>query len=305
VVIFGINPRARREASNTGASAARGGCLNLISIGRFSRLTGLSIRALRLYDAEHLLEPARVDPDTGYRYYDFEQVQIAERIKLLRECEMPLDDILGTLRDSKNATKRLLMHRQRLEQRLQQHHCMLQTMDALLRQEHQSKNFEASYRFSTAQPMLCISEHVIWQEHSTDTPLGQGFQIIQDLVHRHSIPVAGAPLRTYQIPWRKRSVQISTCVPILGRHQGEGHIENGELEAAELAYTIHEGDYPTLPKTLEMLLAWVKQQGHTVNGLVREIYLEHPQTVRDPKQYRTEIAVPIKRGVSLNREQLH
>ncbi len=279
--------------------------MNQISIGRFSRLTGLSIRALRLYGAEHLLEPARVDPDTGYRYYDLEQVQIAERIKLLRECEMPLDDILDTLRDSKNATKRLLTHRQHLERRLQQHHHMLQNMDALLRQEHQGKNFEASYRFSTAQPMLCVSEEVIWREYGSHNPLGQGFQTIQDLLNRYSIPTAGAPLRTYQIPWRKRSIQISTCVPILGRYQGEGHIENGELEAAELAYTIHEGDYPTLPKTLEMLLAWVKQQGHTVSGLVREIYLEHRQTVGDPKQYRTEIAVPIKRGVSLSHERLH
>jgi DNA-binding transcriptional MerR regulator len=281
-------------------SAARGGCLNLISIGRFSRLTGLSIRALRLYDAQHLLEPARVDPDTGYRYYDFEQVQTAERIKLLRECEMPLDDILATLSDTKNATKRLMAHRQHLEHRLHQHHHMLQTMDALLRQEHQRKSFEAGYRFSSAQAVLCTTEQLPWPQENTQDPLGSGFQTLQNFIQERSISVAGAPLRTYQLPWRKRSVQVNTCIPVLGRHAGQGIIESGELEAAELAYTVHEGDYQTLSKTLETLMAWVKQQGHSVNGSVREIYLEHHQTVRNPKQYRTEIALPIKRGATLN-----
>lgn len=34
-----------------------------------SRASGLSLKALRLYDANGLLVPARVDPATGYRSY--------------------------------------------------------------------------------------------------------------------------------------------------------------------------------------------------------------------------------------------
>ena len=39
----------------------------LLTIGRFARLSGLSIGALRHYDELDLLRPARVDPETGYR----------------------------------------------------------------------------------------------------------------------------------------------------------------------------------------------------------------------------------------------
>jgi DNA-binding transcriptional MerR regulator len=42
---------------------------NLLPIGRFSQLTRLTIKALRLYDELGLLRPAYVDPDTAYRYY--------------------------------------------------------------------------------------------------------------------------------------------------------------------------------------------------------------------------------------------
>jgi DNA-binding transcriptional MerR regulator len=40
-----------------------------LTIGAFSRLTHLSITTLRYYHETGLLEPAVIDPDSGYRYY--------------------------------------------------------------------------------------------------------------------------------------------------------------------------------------------------------------------------------------------
>jgi MerR family transcriptional regulator, activator of bmr gene len=45
---------------------------NLISIGQFSKCTGLSIRALRLYDELEGRKPAFINPDTHYRRYGLE-----------------------------------------------------------------------------------------------------------------------------------------------------------------------------------------------------------------------------------------
>ncbi len=47
----------------------------LLSIGRFARLTGLSIGALRHYDEMGLLPPAAVSPETGYRSYRRDQAR--------------------------------------------------------------------------------------------------------------------------------------------------------------------------------------------------------------------------------------
>lgn len=41
----------------------------LFSIGDFSRMSRLSVKALRLYDQEGILKPGYVDPQNGYRYY--------------------------------------------------------------------------------------------------------------------------------------------------------------------------------------------------------------------------------------------
>jgi DNA-binding transcriptional MerR regulator len=71
--------------------------MQLMPIGRFSRLTGVGIKALRHYDEVGLLVPAAVDDETGYRFYSPEQVDRAEAIRLLRRLDMPLEEIQSTL----------------------------------------------------------------------------------------------------------------------------------------------------------------------------------------------------------------
>ena len=63
-------------------------------IGRFARLTGLTVKALRHYDEVGLLRPASVDPESGYRLYAPDQMRRAEAIQRLRRLELPLDDVL-------------------------------------------------------------------------------------------------------------------------------------------------------------------------------------------------------------------
>src|SRR3954469_6821738 len=48
---------------------------DLLTIGRFGRLSGLSVGALRHYDELDLLRPAEVDRFTGYRRYRREQLE--------------------------------------------------------------------------------------------------------------------------------------------------------------------------------------------------------------------------------------
>ncbi|MFE0423542.1 MerR family transcriptional regulator [Streptomyces sp. NPDC058953] len=64
-----------------------------LTIGAFARATRLSPKALRRYDELGLLQPARVDPYTGYRYYTPAQVEAARLVAWLRRIGMPLPRI--------------------------------------------------------------------------------------------------------------------------------------------------------------------------------------------------------------------
>ena len=70
---------------------------DLIPTGQFSALTWLSPKALRLYQAQGLLEPAWVDPRSGYRYYSPAQISRAARIGLLRRAGISLAEIASYL----------------------------------------------------------------------------------------------------------------------------------------------------------------------------------------------------------------
>jgi DNA-binding transcriptional MerR regulator len=68
-----------------------------MSIGEFARRSRLSAKALRLYDGLGLLPPARVDEDSGYRFYESGQLKQARLIAALRELQVPLAEIKAIL----------------------------------------------------------------------------------------------------------------------------------------------------------------------------------------------------------------
>jgi DNA polymerase III subunit beta len=73
------------------------GTHELLSIGRFARVSGLTVKALRHYDDIRLLRPAHVDDSTGYRYYALAQAREAEAIRRLRSLDVPLEDVAELL----------------------------------------------------------------------------------------------------------------------------------------------------------------------------------------------------------------
>jgi DNA-binding transcriptional MerR regulator len=71
--------------------------VELLTIGRMARLSGLSIKALRHYDRLGLLPPHDTDPVTGYRRYGADQLEDAALIRRLRELDMPLPTVRAVL----------------------------------------------------------------------------------------------------------------------------------------------------------------------------------------------------------------
>ncbi|MDN5757070.1 MAG: MerR family transcriptional regulator, partial [Tomitella sp.] len=65
----------------------------LMSIGAFAKLAGLTASALRFYDDAGLLDPQQVDPCSGYRLYSETQLVQATQLRQLRAIGMPLPTI--------------------------------------------------------------------------------------------------------------------------------------------------------------------------------------------------------------------
>ena len=94
----------------------------LVSIGDFSRMTHLSVKALRHYHDVGVLDPAEIDAASGYRYYEPDQIVTAQVIRRFRDLGMPLDDIraLITAPDVAARSEVIFAHLQRMESQLSQ-----------------------------------------------------------------------------------------------------------------------------------------------------------------------------------------
>ena len=69
----------------------------MITIQGFAKLCGCNTQTLRYYDRIGLLTPAKVDPWTGYRYYEEEQAVQFVKIKNLQQADFSIEEIKNLL----------------------------------------------------------------------------------------------------------------------------------------------------------------------------------------------------------------
>jgi DNA-binding transcriptional MerR regulator len=118
-------PRGRGDRGKAVDSPPRGGSTLegmavALTIGEFSRITHLSIKALRRYHEAGILDPAHIDCQTGYRYYTLDQVPTAQVIHRFRELGMPVREVgeLVAITDPGARAAIIAQHLERLESQL-------------------------------------------------------------------------------------------------------------------------------------------------------------------------------------------
>lgn len=59
---------------------------HLYRIGLFAQMNRITVKALRFYEEQGLLLPAKIDGESGYRYYTMSQMETLHRILALKEA---------------------------------------------------------------------------------------------------------------------------------------------------------------------------------------------------------------------------
>src|SRR5262245_28019845 len=113
----------------------------MLSIGEFSRVTGLTIKTIRLYDEMGLLVPSAVREDSVYRYYDADNAGRARVIKQLRELEFSLAEIgqiLETGSDEKDIVAFLERQQQVIAKKLEKYEQVHRALETVIKTEKEA-----------------------------------------------------------------------------------------------------------------------------------------------------------------------
>ncbi|VAW07348.1 Transcriptional regulator, MerR family [hydrothermal vent metagenome] len=267
--------------------------MNLVPIGRFSKMTRLSIRALRLYDESGLLRPAHVDPSSGYRYYDLGQANRAEAVRILRSVDMPLDEIVAVLEtdDPELVHKQLIIHRERLAERLATQERMLAYLESLIQRKEGIMPYDV--QILEEMPRLVAATKVRTNLRRIGDDIGAGFGTLMQGLGRAGIAPSGAPLIVYHdVIDEETEGYIEICVPVDRSIPNAAEVYTRELEGGAMASTVHHGPYQEIAPAYHTLTGWVSEHGHELAGPPRETYLNDPQVVL-PEDLLTRVDFPI------------
>ncbi|HQQ25138.1 MAG TPA: GyrI-like domain-containing protein [Methanomassiliicoccales archaeon] len=105
------------------------------------------------------------------------------------------------------------------------------------------------------------------------------------------VKCAGPPFAFYH-SWEGEIMDIEVGFPISGKGIEAGNVKAIKLPAARAAVATHIGPYDRLTDTYNIMMEWMKANGHTPAPFMWEEYLNSPQEV-PPDKLMTRLYWPI------------
>ena len=271
----------------------------MLSIGEFARLGQVSPRALRHYAELGLIEPAHVDPVTGYRFYEVRQLADLHRVLALRDLGVALDQVRH-LMDGSVEELRGMLH-------LREAEIAQSIADQQARLKRVGAHLDAIERGDGMQTLDIVVKHTepIRMVETTGVAPGYGYDNIHP-VFAERLPIVwhelvtagiepGVNVAYYDPPDDDGAVVVHLGFEI-GDQPFSGtspDVEVVELPVVEVASTILRGPLDNISDNFLALVRWIEASGHRIAGRDRELYL-HCET-EDPTRNVTELQVPISR----------
>ena len=265
---------------------------SLLSIGDFSRATHLSVKTLRYYHQEGVLEPTEIDEGSGYRRYSVEQIPTAQVIHRFRDLGMPVEDVRRVISAPDPAARNALIsrHLQRLEEELGKTQAAVASLRDLL--DHPATEWPVEHRRVPAMRVAAITQVVetaqigAWYQGA----LGE----LYATVSAQGLALSGVAGGVYADGlFADGRGEATVYLPVSGAVQELGRVRAVALPPVELAVVTHDGPDAGVDRAYGALASYVTRHALAVAGPIREFYPVGRQQTADAAAWRTEIGWPI------------
>ena len=275
----------------------------MFKIGDFSRLSRISVKALRYYDEIGLLKPVKVDQFTSYRYYSADQLPKLNYIVALKNMGLSLDEVATLVNDNLTPTQMrdiFILKKAELKQRLKEEQQRLEQVEKLLRQiEKEGAMPDYQITIKQVAPQLVASIRDVLPGYGD---IGHLYSEIfaylsQKMIFKPSGPVM---MIGHDGEYKESDVDIEAALPIDKEIPSSGRIKVYELPGVDqAACIIYRGRYEDIGQAYNALMAWIEANGYRIAGPDRELYFTDPIKVKDPSENVTEIQFPVKKETDI------
>ena len=251
---------------------------NLLSIGAFASLARLSIKALRLYDQLDLLQPRHVDSQSGYRYYEADQLSRARMIRSMRDMDMPLAairQVLVALESSPAQAESLVEEYASMRERqIEQVRAQVQTFIRIIQQETNPMTLEVNVKTIPTRQVLSLTLNV--KVTKLDATIEQSLSTLRALLDRQNARADDEPFGIYHGAINEQEDgPIEICIPADGNLKAEGDVKVKQLAGGNAACVTMLGaqcDFPAILGAYDAAADWIQKNGYQMAEPPREIW---------------------------------
>lgn len=267
-------------------------------IGQFSRFSRVTVKALRFYEAEGLLEPYWTDPTTGYRYYSSDQLPRAHRILALRQCGFSIPEIrqvfegghIGALFEAR---------RRDLEAQVAEASAQLASINHYLDNLGEEENM--AYEVVVKELPRCLVYGKRMKVDSYDsyfteiprigaemTAVNPGLRCVEDPPYCFIVYHDGE--------YRDHDIDIEFCEAVTDRGNG-AETDTIKFKVVDrvprAACVLHKGPYSALAFAYKAVYEWIEANGFTPSENPRESYIDGIWNKKSDRDWLTEVQVPL------------
>lgn len=264
----------------------------LLTIGQFAALHGINKKTLMWYDEVGLFKPAAINPENGYRCYNYHQSPILETILLLRELDVSIVEIQDFMKNRSAENLKCLLDEKIEELDLQLMH--LQAVRKTLFNHQQNMITLLTMDLSEISIVEKEERCLVTVDIDRDITLEKAVELITAETTRYQLGrlhdasygsmISVASLRNGDFDdYSKLFIEI----PFLKQKEGLHIQPKGKYLRA-----FHKGGWDEIPLRYRAILEYADKQGLTLSGFSYEKGIN--ETVIDRiEDYIVKIEIPV------------
>jgi len=264
-------------------------------IGLFSKITKVTIKALRYYDEIGLVVPKFVD-DNGYRYYTTDQLTTIHQVIALKQLGLSIPDIQAIINGANIAS--ILENREKeLENQIKEYQDQLFRIKNILKNGEEDQTMEKNVIIKELPECIVYSKRTIIPSYDTYFSM---IPALGEAVKAHNPDIkCQVPEYCFVIyhdgEYKEKDIDIEYCEAVNKMGKDFDDVKFKKIPAVKAACLLHKGPYRNLGTSYAYIFKWIEENGYVIADNPRESYIDGIWNKDSEEEWLTEIQVPIEK----------
>lgn len=263
---------------------------NLYRIGMFAQMNHITVKTLRFYEERGLLIPAKIDQESGYRYYAMSQMEKLHKIQALKEMGFSLEDI-RLLEASQSEKNFLLKKKSEILTKIADLTRQLAILEGYINGDVGELSTPVRIRTIPATICAAMTYRIESYDNLFDLMPKMGMKMeeagcecaIPEYCFTHYLDAG----------YKEENILVEICQAVKERKTDSEGLFFKEFPQMQMACVYHKGSYDKFPSSYAAILKYIETNGYKIVGNIRENYIDGVWNKGSEEEWLSEIQIPV------------